>query len=93
MATLQKARPQEVELTWGLPSQTAPRVGSKLALSPAVDGGTGCQMGWVVPRDTTLALNLGLREARCDLIFFTVLSLVLLGCRGGSLSSPHQNGV
>lgn len=36
---------------------------------------------------------MGLREARCDLIFFTVLSLVLLGCRGGSLSSLHQNGV
>lgn len=31
---------------------------------------------------------MGLREARYDLIFLTVLSLVLLGC-GEALSPPH----
>lgn len=75
------------------PPKPPPTKGSGLTLSALqlLEAGAVRWGGWY-PGAHPWPCPMGLREARCDLIFLTVLSLVLLGCRGGSLSSPHQNG-
>lgn len=81
-------------MTWGFAfSELLPQWGvSWLSALQLMEVGVVRWGGWY-PGAHSWLCPMGLREARCDLIFFTVLSLVLLGCRGGSLSSPHQNGV